>query len=80
MTKILCGLIPSAMFPLKKQDADDNQTNSFDAGILEQSFAQLPVEERGILKDFLKNLLSMQNTITRAISSGETTSVKKEVI
>ena len=68
------------MFPLKKKEAEDNQANSFATGILEQSFAQLPAEGRSSLKDYLKNLLSIQNAITGAISSSDTTSVKKEVI
>jgi len=37
--------------------------NSLDIGILEQNFTQLPTEGKFLFKEFLQNLVSMQETM-----------------
>ena len=50
---------------------DGCQGNSVDAGVLGQGFSQLSAEGRVHLKDFLENLVSMQNTMTGTVSADD---------
>jgi hypothetical protein len=48
--------------------AAGQKENSSDIGILEQNFTQLPAEGKSLLKNYLQNLVSLQNAMRGAIS------------
>ena len=58
----------STMLNSANKGQDSCQGSSFDADILGQGFSQLSAEGRVHLKDFLENLVSMQNTMTGTIT------------
>jgi hypothetical protein len=61
------------------ENRDDGcKDNTSDTGILEQSFSELPPEGKIYLKDCLQNLVSMQNTMVRAISVDNAHSSSKD--
>jgi len=47
-----------------KNNVNDRKENSSDIGILEQNFTQLPAEGKFLFKEFLQNLVSMQEMMT----------------
>jgi hypothetical protein len=48
---------------------EDAKDTSFGIDILEHNFTQLPAEGRFLLINFLQNLVSMQNTMSGAVSA-----------
>ena len=58
----------STMLIKAKQGAEKRQDNSFDTGILEQGYSQLPAEGKIHLKDYLQNLVSLQNTMAKTVN------------
>jgi len=41
-----------------------SKDSSLDIGVLEQNFTQLPTESKFLFKEFLQNLVSLQETMT----------------
>jgi hypothetical protein len=54
----------------------DQKENSVDISILEQNFTQLPAEGKILLKKYLQNLVSMQNTMTGAVPADNVRFIK----
>ena len=53
----------------KTEEVSDLQANNRGLGILEHSFSQLPAEGRIHLREYLKNLVSMQDAMSGADKS-----------
>jgi len=54
----------STMLNNIENDVNDRKDNSSGMGILEQNFTQLPTEGKFLFKEFLHNLVSMQEMMT----------------
>jgi len=62
--------ILSTMLSMNNNRDEGCRDISFDTEILEQSFSQLPSEGKVQLRDYLQNLISIQNTIATADIAG----------
>ena len=58
----------STMLYSVENSVDEQKDNSADIGFLEQNFAQIPAKGKILLKNHLQNLVSLQNTMTGAVS------------
>jgi hypothetical protein len=61
-----------------KNDILDSQGNSSEINFLEQNFSQLSAEGQSRLKDYLQNLVSLQNTITGTEVANSVRDLSKE--
>ena len=63
------------MLCIMENDVVDIKDSSSGRDILEQNFSQLPVEGRVLLKNYLQNLVSMQNTMAGTFSENDARSL-----
>jgi len=54
----------STMYSGIKNNINNKKDNSSDISVFEQSFTQLPTEGKFLFKEFLQNLVSIQETMT----------------